>query len=189
MRLRFHHHLALAIDCRDADIALHPAVTALERGTFRIGQVALDRLALGTDAFARRGQRRAQLAGVPAQRGQRALFLAALAILVGIERLAGIVLGVRLDQMGNGALHLRRLALEVGARAAPFLGGVRGQRHRWQTRPTRTWEVPAGAGSARRPCLPIKPWALHTISTSRKTASTSLPRVATKCASVVKCGG
>ena len=36
--------------------------------------------------------------------------------------------------------------------------------------------------------LPIKPCALHTISTSRNTASTSLPSVATKCAKVVKWG-
>jgi hypothetical protein len=48
--------------------------------------------------------------------------------------------------------------------------------------------VVAGVRNASNHVLPINPCALQTISTSRKTASTSLPRVATKCARVVKCG-
>jgi hypothetical protein len=36
--------------------------------------------------------------------------------------------------------------------------------------------------------LPISPCLLQTISTSRNTASTSVPSVVTKCAKVVKCG-
>ena len=125
--LRFHDHLMLTIHGGDTDIALHDAVAGLEGGAVGIGQVALDRLALGTEAFGRVGQGRAQLAGIPAQSGEGAFFVFALTVLVGIECLAGILLGMHLDQMGDGAFHLRRLALEVRPRAAPFPGGIRGQ--------------------------------------------------------------
>ena len=57
VRLRFDDHLMRVIDGGDADVALHDTVTTLERGALRVGQIALDRRAFGTETLGRGGQR------------------------------------------------------------------------------------------------------------------------------------
>jgi hypothetical protein len=125
VRLRLDDDLIRVIGGSDCDIALHHAMATLERGTFRIGDVALDRSAFGAEPFGRGGQRSAQLAGVLAQGGDSAFFMRTLFVLVGVECFARILLGMRLDQMRDRTLHLRCLALEIGAGATPLFGGVR----------------------------------------------------------------
>jgi hypothetical protein len=127
VRLRINDYLVRVINRGDADTTLHHAVTAVERGALGVGEAALDRRAFDTKTFGGGGQRGAQLDGVLAPGSDGAFFMHTLFVLVGIERRARILLGMRLDQMRDGAFHLGRVALEIGARAAPFLGGVRGQ--------------------------------------------------------------
>jgi hypothetical protein len=127
VHLRINDYLMPAIDCGDANITLQHVVTALERGTLGVGEVSLEPRAFGAEWFGRGGQRGAQLGGALAQGGDGAFSMLALVVLIGIQRLDGILLGMCLDQMRDGAFHFRRLALEVGARADPFPEGVRGQ--------------------------------------------------------------
>ena len=123
MRLGLHHDLVLVVYHRNAVVSLDHPVRGRQFRTLRVGDVALALLARGADVLAGRLQEVLDLANLGIVGRQLLGFLHAHRS----RLLLLVALAVTLHDGARCLLHLGQLLAQLLMRAAPLLGGVRGE--------------------------------------------------------------